>query len=124
MSARPGPLPRRAAGAALAASEPCRRATGTPSMPLPCRAWHLAVTFTTKEVEMTSPLRRLAAALACGSALVACVGVLGAAGQGTGTIRGRSEEHTSELQSLAYLVCRLLLEKKNKENGALNDGST
>src|SRR5687767_15641128 len=28
-------------------------------------------------------------------------------------IRRRSEEHTSELQSLAYLVCRLLLEKKN-----------
>src|SRR2546425_1415838 len=28
--------------------------------------------------------------------------------------RIRSEEHTSELQSLAYLVCRLLLEKKNK----------
>src|SRR2546425_2591708 len=28
----------------------------------------------------------------------------------------RSEEHTSELQSLAYLVCRLLLEKKNKHN--------
>src|SRR2546423_9608267 len=27
--------------------------------------------------------------------------------------RRRSEEHTSELQSLAYLVCRLLLEKKN-----------
>src|SRR2546425_5557025 len=27
--------------------------------------------------------------------------------------RSRSEEHTSELQSLAYLVCRLLLEKKN-----------
>src|SRR2546425_8627623 len=26
--------------------------------------------------------------------------------------QGRSEEHTSELQSLAYLVCRLLLEKK------------
>src|SRR5687767_15620168 len=28
----------------------------------------------------------------------------------------RSEEHTSELQSLAYLVCRLLLEKKNKKH--------
>src|SRR5687767_15444512 len=28
----------------------------------------------------------------------------------------RSEEHTSELQSLAYLVCRLLLEKKNKKS--------
>src|SRR5687767_15331006 len=27
----------------------------------------------------------------------------------------RSEEHTSELQSLAYLVCRLLLEKKNRK---------
>src|SRR2546423_9782147 len=30
------------------------------------------------------------------------------------TISFRSEEHTSELQSLAYLVCRLLLEKKIK----------
>src|SRR5438093_2837823 len=28
---------------------------------------------------------------------------------------GRSEEHTSELQSLTNLVCRLLLEKKNKK---------
>src|SRR2546422_6015960 len=28
----------------------------------------------------------------------------------------RSEEHTSELQSRLHLVCRLLLEKKNKEN--------
>src|SRR5258707_11863112 len=33
------------------------------------------------------------------------------------SIRFRSEEHTSELQSRQYLVCRLLLEKKkNKEN--------
>src|SRR2546425_7630403 len=31
------------------------------------------------------------------------------------TEHGRSEEHTSELQSLAYLVCRLLLEKKKKQ---------
>src|SRR2546423_6547514 len=30
-----------------------------------------------------------------------------------GVNKKRSEEHTSELQSLAYLVCRLLLEKKN-----------
>src|SRR5258705_4884871 len=28
---------------------------------------------------------------------------------------GRSEEHTSELQSLRHLVCRLLLEKKNNK---------
>src|SRR2546423_2149741 len=32
---------------------------------------------------------------------------------------GRSEEHTSELQSLAYLVCRLLLEKKSRNHGSL-----
>src|SRR2546425_8496544 len=35
----------------------------------------------------------------------------------------RSEEHTSELQSLAYLVCRLLLEKKNsKEKSCYGKG--
>src|SRR3712207_7790815 len=32
---------------------------------------------------------------------------------------GRSEEHTSELQSRQYLVCRLLLEKKKKNKLAL-----
>src|SRR3989441_12194983 len=32
----------------------------------------------------------------------------------------RSEEHTSELQSLAYLVCRLLLEKKKKKKTQQN----
>src|SRR3712207_8924824 len=31
-------------------------------------------------------------------------------------VRGRSEEHTSELQSRQYLVCRLLLEKKKKKH--------
>src|SRR5687767_15601580 len=39
-----------------------------------------------------------------------------------GSLR-RSEEHTSELQSLAYLVCRLLLEKK-KKNKTYNDKQT
>src|SRR2546425_7999969 len=33
----------------------------------------------------------------------------------------RSEEHTSELQSLAYLVCRLLLEKKKKKQDVRRD---
>src|SRR2546425_3382278 len=32
----------------------------------------------------------------------------------------RSEEHTSELQSLAYLVCRLLLEKKKRLSSAVH----
>src|SRR2546425_2195786 len=35
----------------------------------------------------------------------------------------RSEEHTSELQSLAYLVCRLLLEKKKQKTTELNSHS-
>src|SRR3989441_8627207 len=35
---------------------------------------------------------------------------------GTSARRARSEEHTSELQSLAYLVCRLLLEKKKNQH--------
>src|SRR2546425_5970215 len=34
--------------------------------------------------------------------------------------RKQSEEHTSELQSLAYLVCRLLLEKKKKKKKIIN----
>src|SRR2546425_3087387 len=36
-------------------------------------------------------------------------------------LRWRSEEHTSELQSLAYLVCRLLLEKKNTIHNTSDD---
>src|SRR5258705_181287 len=41
--------------------------------------------------------------------LIAVIGLFG-----IGEILERSEEHTSELQSLRHLVCRLLLEKKNK----------
>src|SRR3712207_8429102 len=40
--------------------------------------------------------------------------VLAYAGASLPLIAVRSEEHTSELQSRQYLVCRLLLEKKNK----------
>src|SRR2546425_3163807 len=36
----------------------------------------------------------------------------------------RSEEHTSELQSLAYLVCRLLLEKKKNHTNIHRTNST
>src|SRR5262245_65067289 len=35
--------------------------------------------------------------------------------------RARSEEHTSELQSLRHLVCRLLLEKKKTESDEIDD---
>src|SRR2546425_3865749 len=43
------------------------------------------------------------------------------AAQGAASDRNRSEEHTSELQSLAYLVCRLLLEKKKKKSLSSNN---
>src|SRR2546425_3396949 len=54
-------------------------------------------------------------------------GVAGRAGtrrggpQLLGIVHPRSEEHTSELQSLAYLVCRLLLEKKNPSSATVPD---
>src|SRR5260221_8453926 len=38
-----------------------------------------------------------------------------------GTSAGRSEEHTSELQSHSDLVCRLLLEKKKKKKNTCNE---
>src|SRR3989442_3183349 len=50
------------------------------------------------------------------SGLVPGVSVMQAGGTvGTGL---RSEEHTSELQSRPHLVCRLLLDKKNKPSGS------
>src|SRR2546425_1781609 len=65
-------------------------------------------------MEAVRPARR-AGALAGGRAVRAVRGDPGARDLLPGSVRDpeRSEEHTSELQSLAYLVCRLLLEKKN-----------
>src|SRR5947209_14902686 len=40
-----------------------------------------------------------------------------------GVLEDRSEEHTSELQSRQYLVCRLLLEKKKKTKNRTADGT-
>src|SRR3712207_8131487 len=48
-------------------------------------------------------------------------GTCGTGDAGTGT---RSEEHTSELQSRQYLVCRLLLEKKKKKQPNTNITNT
>src|SRR5687767_15227461 len=48
----------------------------------------------------------------------------GAVDQRIGPRQVRSEEHTSELQSLAYLVCRLLLEKKKDSRNRLWDNLT
>src|SRR3712207_9113756 len=62
-----------------------RAAAAAPRSPAPCRDTRAA---------------RTARAVPCGR---------------RGTSRWRSEEHTSELQSRQYLVCRLLLEKKKKK---------
>src|SRR3989441_3909262 len=51
----------------------------------------------------------------CGHYYVDMVHVVRCAACGHRQENVRSEEHTSELQSLAYLVCRLLLEKKKKK---------
>src|ERR1035441_10847630 len=56
----------------------------------PCQACGLAVTYGRRRIVMSYPPRKEAAA----------------------DPTERSEEHTSELQSLRHLVCRLLLEKK------------
>src|SRR6478609_10503554 len=63
--------------------------------------------YTTLFRSAPSPPRR-------GSRTDRSCGATAGRGRGRRTRRGRrrSEEHTSELQSLAYLVCRLLLEKK------------
>src|SRR2546425_1867623 len=51
---------------------------------------------------------------ACRELVIAPVAVFSEADREALHVLMRSEEHTSELQSLAYLVCRLLLEKKKK----------
>src|SRR5258706_8477534 len=43
---------------------------------------------------------------------------------GDNSSKARSEEHTSELQSLTNLVCRLLLEKKNKKKSRTSTAGT
>src|SRR2546430_5521226 len=66
-----------------------------------------------QEPREDGPLRLgLAARLQVGQELVPGRGVKGAGD-------GRSEEHTSELQSQSNLVCRLLLEKKNNDRRIL-----
>src|SRR5262245_62430287 len=46
------------------------------------------------------------------------------AAEGLGRLQLRSEEHTSELQSLRHLVCRLLLEKKKRRTSCDSSDGT
>src|SRR5687767_4968326 len=104
----------------------------SPSIPLAFFAttprlcsWALATSSFTSPATTPklSDLRRVSSSSAlCSSALVGmqprCRQVPPSLGSFSTTATlspSRSEEHTSELQSLAYLVCRLLLEKKKKK---------
>src|SRR2546425_5950138 len=74
------------------------------SLPLPLTVKILAVADAFETLQMATPVRP---AFPKWTALEEVE-------KGAGKTFARSEEHTSELQSLAYLVCRLLLEKKKK----------
>src|SRR5258707_6864475 len=52
--------------------------------------------------------------------LIPLAGLIGLGTEQLGERDQRSEEHTSELQSRQYLVCRLLLEKKSQSNSEVN----
>src|SRR5436189_2767913 len=66
-----------------------------------------------------SGLERALWALTAGENPTPPGGALVSSGPPNYTIAMRSEEHTSELQSPMYLVCRLLLEKKNSASKRL-----
>src|SRR3712207_8662495 len=73
--------------------------------------------FRSSPISCSTPiLRRSTGSILAPSTSGSCGGSLGVV-----RMRSRSEEHTSELQSRQYLVCRLLLEKKMKL--ALSDES-
>src|SRR3712207_8012349 len=74
---------------------PATRVSVTPR-PVPCRSERRVLT----EAEGVCCLSSAHAPATCGAAMEV-------------PLKKRSEEHTSELQSRQYLVCRLLLEKKN-----------
>src|SRR3989441_7876094 len=76
-------------------------------------AW-TAATFTYLLIILGAIVRITGSGLGCGEHWPLCNGKLLPPQPSPDPVI-RSEEHTSELQSLAYLVCRLLLEKKKKK---------
>src|SRR5205814_9502330 len=84
---------------------------------------HDALPISSVPIAQRIPLWRWAA-VAASIVLVAAISWYAWPGSGSGTrnpdpgqaYQERSEEHTSELQSLRHLVCRLLLEKKKISN--------
>src|SRR5207253_6384325 len=102
-----------------------RRNTGNGSLPL-AHSPHVSAPRSdgsTRPYEMptcrrSTAVARKAIAVAYGSVggVTRQSGTEARAGAAVAVAATRSEEHTSELQSRGHLVCRLLLEKKNKNN--------
>src|SRR2546422_6821516 len=85
------------------------------------RAWG-SVCCSSETADCAKPSRLVACPTSCGNRINTSVGESPSRARASSRLcgwnkRGRSEEHTSELQSRLHLVCRLLLEKK-KENTA------
>src|SRR3989442_11727242 len=75
---------------------------------------HIGALMTLEELRTSQPMHEYPALAQ------AAAGVTSPQIRNMGTVGGRSEEHTSELQSRPHLVCRLLLEKKKKTHGCVN----
>src|SRR5205814_6457280 len=79
----------------------------------------LPISIFTSTISASGATPKVAPAIAPATAVPCALQIFGSDGNAVYPIRtlpassGRSEEHTSELQSLRHLVCRLLLEKKN-----------
>src|SRR5687767_15361024 len=100
-------------------------------IPLPPISTLFPYTTLFRSVLILFPLPALAQAWNVDARTIAMAGAGGDANVFTSTVsetRGdrsiRSEEHTSELQSLAYLVCRLLLEKKKDDVPHMRNGTS
>src|SRR5438876_9890683 len=85
---------------------------GTTRMPLPFQLFFFNDTATTK-IYTLSLHDALPISVSMGSATSTGARQMRSTCCGSWSGAGRSEEHTSELQSPVHLVCRLLLEKKN-----------
>src|SRR3989441_11883468 len=85
----------------------CWRAEGSPRSPRP-EIWRSSSRFAPRKTTSSRSTRTGR------STSTISTRRRGSSSSPAGHTRQRSEEHTSELQSLAYLVCRLLLEKKKK----------
>src|SRR3989441_8652260 len=98
-------------------TEVFRQLTVLDNVLIGCHA-HLRAGALRGALGLPAVLREEGAARETARALLARLGLEGQAGVEARSLAlepQRSEEHTSELQSLAYLVCRLLLEKKKKK---------